>query len=86
MIEDRGRCPHCNVDLNGGLIWTTFYDKAVEDGCTMAEAVDIANETAAMYGASQDKGMWGRQIGIYDLERDRTVRWKCPDCDGEWDR
>ncbi len=25
-----------------------------------------------------------RKIGISDIERDRIVKWKCPDCKGEW--
>ena len=41
---------------------------------------------------SRDKGYYGsathysRKIGIYDGLRDRTVKWKCPDCLQEWDR
>lgn len=27
-----------------------------------------------------------RRIGIYDRDQDRTVAWKCPDCNGEWPR
>ncbi|GGA91549.1 hypothetical protein [Ornithinibacillus halotolerans] len=27
-----------------------------------------------------------RKIGMYDLEKDRTMKWKCPDCNWEWDR
>jgi hypothetical protein len=27
-----------------------------------------------------------KKIGIYDLVKDRTVKWKCSDCGGEWDR
>jgi transposase-like protein len=26
-----------------------------------------------------------RKIGISDIEKDRIVKWKCPDCQGEWD-
>ena len=45
-----------------------------------------ALEVAAMYGATKEKGQWGRQIGIYDRDKDRTVAHKCPDCDHEWPR
>ena len=31
-------------------------------------------------------GHYYRTIGIYDMERDMTVEWKCPDCDGRWTR
>ncbi|WML44577.1 hypothetical protein [Neobacillus sp. PS3-40] len=34
------------------------------------------------YGATH----FTRKIGIYDVVKDRTVKWKCPDCGGEWDR
>lgn len=27
-----------------------------------------------------------RVISIYDQNRDRTIGWKCPDCNGEWPR
>ena len=27
-----------------------------------------------------------RRIGIYDNERDMTVAWQCPDCQGQWPR
>jgi hypothetical protein len=27
---------------------------------------------------------WKREIGIYSIERDRTVAWRCPDCNHEW--
>lgn len=29
---------------------------------------------------------YSRRIGIYDMERDRTVAWHCPDCGHEWPR
>ena len=27
-----------------------------------------------------------REIGIYDIEKDRVIAWKCPDCGYEWER
>lgn len=71
-------CPNCNVSLKGGLIWDTFF-KRYEDE-------DEADRIAEMYGATRTTGHWGRKIGIYCMERDRTVAWKCPDCDHEWGR
>lgn len=71
-------CPNCNVSLKGGLIWDTFF-KQYEDE---AEADRIAE----MYGATRTTGHWGRKIGLYCMDRDRTVAWKCPDCDHEWGR
>ncbi|WP_028393996.1 hypothetical protein [Bacillus cihuensis] len=29
---------------------------------------------------------FSRKIGIYDFEKDRTIKWQCPDCKGEWNR
>lgn len=29
---------------------------------------------------------FSRKIGIYSVETDRTVAWKCPDCNHQWDR
>lgn len=76
--HDHGKCPNCATDLNGGLIWQTFKDQSDSD----AEADRIA----AMYGATRTHGQWGRLIAIYSLETDRTVAFKCPDCEHEWPR
>lgn len=27
-----------------------------------------------------------RVIGIYDMDKDRTTAWRCPDCNHEWAR
>lgn len=78
MINDHGKCPHCNTDLNGGFIWATFFEKYGSE--------EEADRVSEMYGASKGSGKWGRQIGIYDLYKDRTVSWRCPDCGGEWSR
>lgn len=29
---------------------------------------------------------YSRRIGVYDLNTDRTVAWRCPDCGDEWER
>lgn len=29
---------------------------------------------------------WSRKIGIYNPDKDMTMKWKCPDCGYEWDR
>ena len=78
MINDHGKCPHCNTDLNGGFIWDTFFERHGSE--------EEADRISKMYGASKGNGKWGRQIGIYDLDKDRTVSWRCPDCTGEWPR
>lgn len=76
--DNHGHCPACDADLNGGSIWQTFKKQGASD----AEADDIA----AMYGATRANGQWGRQIAIYSRDQDRTVAFRCPDCDHEWSR
>lgn len=87
-------CPKCNVDLQGGLIWATGLQFAHEGKhyrqkgvpATGVEAEKFADEYAEAYGADRTSGYWGRQIGIYDMEKDRTVAIRCPDCEHEWPR
>ena len=71
------KCPNCKNNLDGVLIYDTFLEKYGDE--------DKALETAKLYGATKTEGRWGRQIGIYDMELDRTIKWKCPDCNYEWD-
>jgi predicted nucleic acid-binding Zn ribbon protein len=42
----------------------------------------IPEELQDKYGT----GYFSRKIGISSLEHDRVIRWKCPDCGGEWER
>lgn len=76
--DDQGHCPACKADLNGGSIWEHFFKE------TGSEAE--ADRIAELYGATRTSGQWGRQIGLYDMDKDRTVAWKCPDCGHEWAR
>jgi predicted RNA-binding Zn-ribbon protein involved in translation (DUF1610 family) len=78
MTDNHGTCPYCGSDMNGESIWQTFFDKYGDE--------QKADETAALYGATRTQGRWGRRIGLYSMELDRTVAWKCPDCGDEWDR
>lgn len=77
-MNEPKHCPNCNADLNGGSIWEYFYRK------TNSETE--ADKTAKAYGADRTQGNWGRAIGIYDMDLDRTVAWKCPDCNHQWGR
>jgi len=87
--------------MNGGSIWEHFYQKFQTDGhwstpdgeystelriLNPEEAAILADKAAKMYGATREKGQWGREIGIYDFDKDRTVAWQCPDCGNKWDR
>lgn len=71
-------CPLCQSNLEGGLIYQTFLEEYDDH--------DKALDTAGHYGATQTEGRWGREIGIYSIETDRTVAYQCPDCYGEWPR
>lgn len=74
-----GYCPHCNANLDGELV----IDYPLSQGKTMEEAL----EYAAYYAGWEEHGAknrWGRQIGIYDMNSDRTIEYKCPDCNGTW--
>ena len=72
------RCPSCGSNLEGDLIWDTFYDKTKDE----AEA----DRVAALYGATRTEGRWGRAISLYSIERDCTYAFQCPDCNHEWIR
>lgn len=76
--NEHGYCPNCNLNLDGGSIWDHFFQ---ESGSEVE-----ADRIAAMYGATREKGQWGRNIGIYDMDRDMTVAWRCPECNHEWSR
>lgn len=69
-------CPSCKSDLTGDLIYDTFFEKYGDE--------QKALETAAMYGATKTEGCWGREIAIYDIGKDRTVAYSCPDCGHQW--
>ncbi|MCK5021079.1 MAG: hypothetical protein KAS32_28975 [Candidatus Peribacteraceae bacterium] len=72
-------CPNCKVSLEEGLIYDHFLKEYGGDE-------ERALKTASMYGATEIEGRWGRAIGLYDLELDRTTRWECPDCKHVWGR
>jgi hypothetical protein len=75
-MNEHGNCPACGADLNGGLVWEHFY---AETG-----SKEEADAIASMYGATRTSGKWGRAVGIYDRDKDRTVAWECPDCTHRW--
>jgi hypothetical protein len=71
-MRDNGSCPACGVSWNGGSVWEHFFKETGSE--------EEATRIAAMYGCTKEKGNWGRQIGLYDMNADRTVGYKCPDC------
>lgn len=78
MTNEHGYCPSCGANFDGGSIWET--------GLKMHGSEEEADRYAEAYGATRTKGRWGRQIGIYDLKRDMTSYYMCPDCFYEWAR
>lgn len=77
-MNEHGYCPNCNIDLDGGLIYETFLEKYQDE--------EKALDAAEAYGATKTTGKWGKRIGIYSMEEDRTTHWKCPECGHEWGR
>jgi ribosomal protein L37AE/L43A len=77
-MNEHGYCPNCGMDFDGGLIWDT--------GLEMYGSEEEADEYAKAYGATRTTGRWGKRIGLYDVERDMTTRWMCPECKHEWPR
>jgi hypothetical protein len=78
MKNEHGYCPNCNADLDGGSVWVHFFKE------TGSEAE--ADRIAEMYGATREKGQWGRAVALYDLEKDRSAAYQCPDCNHIWSR
>jgi hypothetical protein len=88
--------------MNGNLIWQHFYDEfTTGEGYWMdennkytntprilshEEAEKAADEVASNYGATRTEGRWGRQIGQYSMDEDKTIAFICPDCRGWWPR
>jgi len=81
MNNINGFCPHCNANLDGDLV----INYPLSQGKTMDEAIAYAKNYA---GWEQYKVLnrWSRAIGLYDINRDRTTAYRCPDCDGTWER
>ena len=71
-------CPKCNADLEGDLIYEYFLKEYGDEEKALA--------TADLYGATKTTGRWGKEIGIYDFDKDQTVAYRCPECDHEWSR
>jgi hypothetical protein len=72
-------CPNCKVSLNGALIWDHFYEVTGDE--------KEADRISSMYGATRTNGRcFRREIGIYDMDKDITVSFRCPDCLHEWKR
>ena len=69
-------CPHCNADLRDRNIYEFFLD--LYKGDEKRAALSASN-----YGGD---GYFYKTIAIYNQEKDRTTHYKCPNCNGEWNR
>ena len=81
MSNIHGTCPHCNASLDGDLV----IDYPLSQGKSMDEALNYA----AMYAGWDEHGennRWGRAIGLYSQLKDCTIGYRCPDCNGVWER
>jgi rubrerythrin len=76
--NDHGSCPSCSYNFNGSFVWDHFYKETGSE--------EEATRIAEMYGASKGHGRFGKQIGIYDSDKDRTTQWMCPSCEYTWER
>jgi hypothetical protein len=72
-----GYCPHCKADLDGKLI----IQVAIDMGKTQEEALKYAAnyEGWEKYG---ELNKFSRVVAIYDIFKDRTTSYRCPDCKG----
>jgi predicted RNA-binding Zn-ribbon protein involved in translation (DUF1610 family) len=77
-IAQSHHCPSCGNNLDGDLIWDTFFERHKDEA--------KADRIAAMYGATRTEGRWSRAVGLYSIDRDCTYAFRCPDCDHEWRR
>jgi hypothetical protein len=69
------KCQHCNIYLLGELV----INYPLQQGKTMEEAIAYAKNYSGWekYGV---ENRWDLRIGIYDIEKDRTVKYICPNC------
>lgn len=61
--------------MSGGI----FYAACPHCGASMGGG-PIPEDSRHLYGPPY---RWSRAIGIYSLDRDRTVGFECPDCGGD---
>ena len=76
-----GFCPHCKTSLDGDLV----IDYPLSQGKSMEEALAYAKFHAG-WSEHGEANRWGRATGIYDMTKDRTIAYRCPDCGQTWER
>ena len=81
MSNINGYCPHCNANLDGELV----IDYPLSQGESREEALEYAKFYAG-WDEHGEANRWGRAIGLYCIDRDRTIGYRCPDCSKTWER
>ena len=76
-----GYCPHCNTSLDGDLV----IDYPLSQGQMMSEAIEYAWGYEG-WDEHGEANRWGKAIGLYCMDRDRTTAYRCPDCNDTWER
>lgn len=74
-------CPYCETSLDGELIIDTFIEQGKD--------YNTALKYAKSYVGWEQHGLanrWNRLISIYCVYKDKTIMFKCPDCEKEWVR
>jgi len=77
-MNEHGYCSNCGMDFDGDMIFDTFMEKYQDE--------ERALESASHFGATKTSGRWDKKIGIYDMEKDMTTHYTCPECNHEWGR
>jgi hypothetical protein len=81
MNNIHGHCPHCNANLDGDLV----INYPISQGYTPDLVLEYASSYAG-WSEHGEKNRWGRAIALYDMRADRTVAYRCPDCEKTWER
>jgi hypothetical protein len=78
-------CPKCKSSWDGGSILETFIQQRNNGHAVWKDLTDQQIEEK-MKETYNEPYRWGRQISVYSRELDKTVYWKCPDCNTYFDR
>lgn len=72
-------CPECHCNL----VLEDIYEYYIKKGWD----AEVALKHAKMFGWTNKKPTnFNRVIAIYDVRKDRTTHWLCPDCSHTWKR
>ena len=80
MSNIHGYCPHCNADLDGDLV--------IDYPLSNRYSPDLVLEYVSSYAGWNEHGeknRFSRAIGLYDINKDRTTAYRCPDCNKTWE-